>query len=188
MKLGTFVQDSAVDVTESEVKDFSEKLKNLFGDFFPKMTIENHTWDYVKEHSDKEYPYECVFVKAIFTLELNDYIYGVNDKGETIKFKGLRFELHHETGHCENEGEEKLNVDLDNKQWQLYIYGVGRVFEYKSRIPYGIRPPKNFQYDSDYNEFDLESTKNWLIKTLSFVKTRPNEIKKIKARFEKVNK
>lgn len=186
MKLTTFVQNSAVDVTENEIKDFSEKLKNLFRHFFPKISIENHTWDYVKEHSDKEYPYECVFVKAIFNLELNDYVYGVNGKRETIKFKGLRFELHHETGYCENEEEEKLNVG--HKQWQLYIYGIGSAFEYKSQIPYGIRPSKNFQYDTDYNEFDLESVKNWLVETLSFEKATPNVVKKIKARFEKTDK
>lgn len=183
MKLGSFVQDSAVNVTPEEVNEFNEILDKNFGDIFPNKSIKNNTWECVEISRDKERISDCVFVKAIFRYSFDDYVYGINANGDTIKLKGLTFELHHEVGHCINIEEEKLNED--KKQWQLWVVVNGNIFKYKSSTCHTIECDGRFQYDTDFKEFDLDKIRKWLDRTLSFAKLTPKQLKKVKIRFDK---
>ena len=143
----------------------------------------NDTWEYIKATRDRERPYDDVFVCAKFIYTSDNYIYGINSKGDTIRIKGLYFSLRHKVGTCEKKEDEDKNID--GTQWELTVYGLGHIFKYKSSDCYRIDPPSHYFYDTELNEFnnDLLAIKNWLIKTLDFIHITPKNFEKVKMRF-----
>lgn len=182
MKLGSFVSKSAKDITTNDIVKFTAILRDYFHPAFHEVKIDNRTWDIVKSTRDKERACDDVFVKCVFSHRLPEYIYGVNRKGDTIKFRGFDIDLHHRTGVCQNEEEAAHGIE---DSYEIWVTIDGCVKEYKSSQVRKIEIKGRFQYNTDYSEFDFSLIKKEIEDLMKFQHSSPSQLKKIKMKMDK---
>ena len=170
MKIGTFVNDHHIPMTQTEVDEAKNLILSAFEKYgFKLKEFENVTEPYVS----KEYPNaKCGYldISANFTLiSEKGEILGRNYQNGRIHFKSVTIKVSNQ-------------VDKDGAhQYELWTTCEGREIPYGCREVSPISVKNHFDYNTELSELGFEAIAKDLYNKTSLVRQTKRQLEKISA-------